>query len=363
MTVGSATSLFIHRIVTPVAAMHRTISSRCFTALGPLGKPIRPVHDATLTTVYESIRLAGSLAGMGIDRTLTRRPELSTRTQAVVNGLWGDHLGSHERRLEIPMSVRDGSGAPVPVDQVAAAFPQASPHLVILAHGFADTESCWLPSGDEAGLVAAIAAQPELTPIMIRYNTGKSVTGNGRRLASLVEDLYAVWPVPVRSIALVGHSMGGLVARQACAIATNAGHDWPSATTHVVTLGSPHRGTPIEKLVSGIAAGLGVARTTVPLQEFVETRSRGIKDLKSGEPVSLPDGISEHFIAGVVTADPKRFAGVLLGDLVVRVGSASGGPGTESSNVTVIGGVRHNELVRHADAINRIIECIQPPRG
>jgi hypothetical protein len=362
MTVGSATALAIDRIVTPVAKMHRNISGRWFSAVGPLGRPIRPAHDAVSTTVYESIRLGGYLAGLAIDRATNDRPALNARTQAVANGLWGDRLGHLRGRLEIPIGLRDADGASISLDNLATAFPDATPHLVLLAHGFADTERSWLPDEDAPGLFSAIvAAQPAMTPVMIRYNSGRSVADNGALLADLLDRIHSHWPTAIESISMVGHSMGGLIIRHACAAGTVAEHDWVAATTNVVSLGSPHLGTPIEKAVHGLAAGLGIARNTIPLQEFVDTRSRGIKDLRSGSPVVLPDAIRQHFVAGVFTNDPSHPMGVLFGDLVVRVRSASGGSDIEAEHLTVVNGVRHNRIARNEAVVDRILSWLQPP--
>ncbi len=62
-----------------------------------------------------------------------------------------------------------------------------------------------------------------MTPVYLRYNTGLPVGRNGADLAWLLDDLVAAWPVPVRSIALVGHSMGGLVVRAAFHAAAHRG--------------------------------------------------------------------------------------------------------------------------------------------
>ncbi len=361
MSIGTTTTLVIERLVTPVAKMHHTISRRWFNAVGPPGKPIGAVHDTVAATVYSSIRIAGSIVGMGIDHATKGRPLLTAKTQAVLNGLWGDELGRHRGRLEIPMGLHDRSGKPVPIDRIDEALPDAGGHVAVLVHGFADTERCWLRKGAEPGLFETLSGASPLTPVMLRYNTGRPVAANGDALSDLLERMNAEWPVPIESIALIGHSMGGLVIERACIAAQEAGHSWLQNTTDVITLGAPHRGTPIEKVVAALAHGLGFARESRPLQEFVDTRSRGIKDLRSGiPPAPLPEGISKHFVAGVVTSNPSHPAGTVLGDLVVGVGSASGGAETDPTNVTLIGGVRHNELVRNETAIKHVLDWIHP---
>ena len=54
------------------------------------------------------------------------------------------------------------------------------------------------------------------TPVFVRFNTGRHISENGASLAALLDELVADWPVEVERIAIVGHSMGGLVARSAC---------------------------------------------------------------------------------------------------------------------------------------------------
>ena len=49
----------------------------------------------------------------------------------------------------------------------------------------------------------------------------------------------ARWPVPVRRIVFVGHSMGGLVAHSALA-QSDLDEPWTDVTTDTVTLGTPH---------------------------------------------------------------------------------------------------------------------------
>lgn len=61
---------------------------------------------------------------------------------------------------------------------------------------------------------------------MIRNNTGLPAAVNGARLVSLLDEIHAGWPVRIRSIALVGHSMGGLVIRSAYAKADLSEHRW-----------------------------------------------------------------------------------------------------------------------------------------
>jgi pimeloyl-ACP methyl ester carboxylesterase len=362
MSFGSAVAITVERLVEPVEGMHRAISGRWFSAMGRVGKPVQLAHDTVSRIIYESIRFAGAVAGTGLDIAMDVRPKTTSRAQAFTNGLWGDKLGRHEARLGIPMGLRDRNGAPLELGpEINRAFPAASEHLVLLAHGFMDTEQFWHVRKTSPSLLETLEGHPSLTPLTVRYNTGRPISANGALLADLVEAVHANWPVPVQSIALVGHSAGGLVIRSACAAAQENGQEWIAKTTNVVTLGSPHLGTPLERLAELATQGLNVAKETRPLAEFLNTRSRGITDLRFGTTGDVvPADVDQHFVAGIVTADPSHPAGVLMGDLVVGVNSASGGQELDPANVMVVGGVRHNDLVDDSAVVGQVMDWLEP---
>ena len=61
--------------------------------------------------------------------------------------------------------------------------------------------------------------------------------------------MVAAWPVEVEEVALVGHSMGGLVSRSAAHSRSSDGAAWVEHVRKVVSLGSPHMGAPLEQAV------------------------------------------------------------------------------------------------------------------
>ena len=107
------------------------------------------------------------------------------------------------------------AGKPVPPEPeaLAAAFPDASPRVVVFLHGLMETEFSW-GTGETYG--TRLKRELGYTPVTVRYNSGLRISRNGRCLSELMGELVAAWPVEVERIALVGHSMGGLVARSAC---------------------------------------------------------------------------------------------------------------------------------------------------
>jgi pimeloyl-ACP methyl ester carboxylesterase len=176
------------------------------------------------------------------------------------------------------------------------------------------------------------------TPLGLRYNTGRHISDNGRELARLLERLVAA--TPIDEIVLVGHSMGGLVARSACHYGAAEDHAWTPAVRHVFCLGSPHLGAPLEKGANALGWALARLPETLPVARIVNGRSVGIKDLRYGACVEedwcdcdadelLTDRCHDvpflpHARFYFVAATLNGVSGELLGDLLVRYTSASG---------------------------------------
>jgi pimeloyl-ACP methyl ester carboxylesterase len=163
-----------------------------------------------------------------------------------------------------------------------------------------------------------------VTPVYARYNTGRRVFENGKLLAERLEDLVQG---QADEIILVGHSMGGLVVRSACHHASQVGHAWVKRVSRVFCLGAPHQGAPLEKL---------------------------------GHLLTLVLGSIDHPL------------GRLVGDVLVRVGSASG-PLESSSRAEparafrieteCFGGVVHHQLQNHPDVYALLRRACEPSTG
>ena len=376
MLAGNSIALATQQVVAPIQGMHRAISERWFAAAGTPARPFRMMHLAVSDVVYGSIRAGGTIAGWAFDTRLSDTSPISESLQSVVNGLWGDTLDPDAGHLEIAMGVRDQSGSRVSIPTgLDRAFPGTTGNLVVLVHGLFETERCWKGTEEGPGLVEALEDQPQLTPVLIRYNAGLRISENGVHLADLLDELRTAWPVPVESVSLVGHSMGGLVIRSACGVAEEAGQRWIRDVDDVVTLGTPHQGAPLEKAVNVAAWALARVPDTRPLAEFLNVRSGGIKDLRFGSVTEddwhdadpdlllqdtvgrhpLPSGIRHHFVAGVATADPAHPLGRAIGDLVVRANSATGGRDLDPTSEVVLGGVRHLDLPRKPVVVERVM--------
>jgi pimeloyl-ACP methyl ester carboxylesterase len=379
-----------------VRGVHTGISSRVFGSIGPAARPVACVHDAIAGAVYGALDVAGhrvppALAGFAAsgvafddDLPLDERPGVAEAI-AALNGIYGDELADRGNALATAMSVRvDGHPVELTSDAVATAFPEPTDKLAVFVHGLCQTESSWRrpprpgADADTDGRPYGERLREDLgfTPIDIRYNTGLHISTNGHALDELLTRLLEVWPVPVRQIALVGHSMGGLVIRSACHYGHEQDRRWCRATRQVVCLGSPHLGADLEKGVNAATWLMIRLRETRAIAELLNLRSDGIKDLRYGalldddwadaEPDEfLRDRCREvpflpqaryHFVA--TSAGPAA-VGALFGDHLVRPASAAGRGRTRrlpfgDGDGLVMTGFHHFDLLNHPDIYDRL---------
>ena len=241
-------------------------------------------------------------------------------------------------------------------------------------HGLMGTEHYWRIGERERGSTYATRLAKDLgtTAIEVRYNTGRHVSDNGASLDELLEALVAEWPVEVDEIALVGHSMGGLVARSACHRASCRGAAWTGRVRHVVSLGSPHMGAPLAQAVHVASAGLHALPETRMFSNFLRRRSGGIRDMRYGslvdadwrdrdpdalraeacEEVPLLDGATHCFVSATITRSADHPLGRIIGDWLVLTPSASGRSRSRripfrAEHGKHIGGTHHIALLNH----------------
>ncbi len=331
-----------------VESVHHTVAR----APGILGGPVPGRTRGITGAVYRSIRGATWLAGGAIDallEPLARRAGVERSSPrrdaalAVLNGVAGDHLAATGNPLAIPMRLRF-EGRPLEPDarDLAAAIPRPRRKLLVLVHGACMSDRHWRRRGRDRG--ASLSRALGYTPLHLQYNSGLHVSTNGRALAALLEALVEGWPARVDQLAIVAHSMGGLVSRSACHYGVAAGHRWPGALRHLVFLGTPHHGAPLERVGSWLGAVLERSAYTAPFGRLGRIRSAGVTDLRFGNlldedwqgrdrfepgrdrrrPVPLPRGVRCHAIAASRSAKPGALCGALVGDGLVPVDSALG---------------------------------------
>ncbi len=173
---------------------------------------------------------------------------------------------------------RDGHALRLQRAALAEALPAARSHIVVLAHGLCMNDLQWQRSSHHHG--AALEQDLDCTPLYLHYNSGLPIALNGRRFARLLEMLVAQWPVSVERLSIVGHSMGGLVARSACVHGARHGHTWLGRLDAMVFLGTPHRGAPLERGGHWFETLLQVSPYSAPFARLGKIRSAGITDLR-----------------------------------------------------------------------------------
>jgi pimeloyl-ACP methyl ester carboxylesterase len=294
-----------------IEQVHRAIADRAF-----VNGPAKLLHDRISRLVYAGVRGGATLAGHA--SALLPDREVSPALLGVLNGLQGDVL---EPPLAIPMTLSvEGDGR----------------RLAVFVHGLFETEHAWgYGGGPRYG-----DRLPGWTPVYVRYNSGRSIADNGRELAERLDELDA------DEIALIGHSMGGLVACSAC----HAGGEWTERVTHVITLGSPHTGAPLESAVHYAAEVLGIAPESRAFAALLRRRSAGIRDLRRGLDVPQLEHARHCFVSATVTREKNHPVARLVGDWLVLEKSAS----HRTQEPLHVGSAHHLALLNHPAVYERL---------
>lgn len=404
-------------LVGGIGDVHHGIAYRTFDALGAVGAPVRVVHDTIADGVYAAVGLGLRGVARATGEAAARLPEdevtpaeaavrerRRTLLVGILNGTWGDHLEAAQDPLAWPMTLRQG-GQDVPIEPralaaLAAQHPGSDGRLVVFVHGLHESDRSWWRGAEQhhgdasTSLGTTLRSTFGLAPLHVRYNTGLTTAENGRRLDALLDSLVAAWPGGVRELVLVGHSMGGLVARSACATAVANASDgdgtshWPSLLTHTVSLGAPHLGAPLERQTARLVPQLARLPETRPVAAALRARSIGIKWLRHGSILDgdhpadpddprldprvttpLPANGRHHAIAatrtGTSVARPTRAGG----DGIVPVASAHGqhrqpsrSVGFAADDLHVLSGLAHLDLLNHPRVHRLLVELLGPVR-
>jgi pimeloyl-ACP methyl ester carboxylesterase len=330
-----------------VEEMHGAIAS---LALPLAGKNSKPKTTRGITgLVYKSVRGITGAVGWGIDRGLAAAQlsivskalspavkQLSAKlklksaqpyreaVRAAANGVLGDTLAATKNPLAIQMQFRQQG-------QALQALPKSS-KILILVHGLCMNDLQWERDAHDHG--AMLAEKYGFEPIYLHYNSGRHIHENGKDFASLLEQTFKEWPVPIEQFVIIGHSMGGLITRSACHQALQSKQVWLKQLSKLITLGSPHAGSPLERAGRGVDYILGISPYTAPFARLGLVRSAGIQDLRygavtpSGEMPLWPKHVKLYMLACTKQKAPMSKADIaeplkrLLGDGLVPIKSA-----------------------------------------
>jgi pimeloyl-ACP methyl ester carboxylesterase len=211
-----------------------------------------------------------------------------------------------------------------------------------MVHGLCMSHTMWNRQEHDHG--QSLTRDLQADAVYLHYNSGRHISTNGAELAMLLERMVEAWPVPLRELVLVGHSMGGLVIRSACAAGEGRGHGWMRLLRGLVFLGTPHHGTPLERGGHGVDMLFSASPYTVAFARLGRLRSAGITDLRHGSVLDhdwhgrdrfgragylqhvqpLPRDVPAFAIAGSLSKAPLAHGAKPLGDGLVPVASALG---------------------------------------
>ncbi len=387
---GDLAGLAAASIANQARDTHTGVASRVFGRLGPSAVPVRAVHDRASSAAYAGASRVTAAIVRGGARALSRtRPDDAPSMQdrvsgrlvvGALNGAWGDALESQNSPLTTRMTLRSRArDLSLDTESLRRDFPVAGHRLAVFVHGLCETDDAWrlgaarnVPYGDR------LETELGYSPIYVRFNSGLHISHNGRRLADLLDDLVGAWPVEVREVVLIGHSMGGLVSRSACHY--GRGEGWKAKVRHVFTLGAPHRGAPLEKAANVACSALSLLPETRGLATPLKVRSAGIKDLRYGylldedwfdhdpdaflrntaREIPFLDTANHYFVCATLAADSEAPVSRIVGDLLVLRSSAwSHTSRRERMRFPVdqyrhIGGATHFDLLNHPAIYDQI---------
>jgi len=368
-------------IVEVVEKMHRTVQLRP----GPLGVPAADRPSGITGLVYRSVRLSVRLVGRAVGASLTGIATLLPEGESspardayrsAANGVYGDYLSRTGNPLAIDMSLWH-RGQRIDPDDPMQGLEQRSDaapanKLLVLVHGLCMNDRQWNRDGHDHG--AALANELGYLPLYLRYNSGLQIESNGRMLAETLETLIGNWATPVDELVIMGHSMGGLVARSACHQGDEAGHVWPKHLRKLVFLGTPHHGALLERGGHGLDVVMDLSPYSMPLTRLSKARSAGITDLRHGtisageDVVPLPSGVKCYAAAAVRAAERSLLGERLIGDGLVTPDSALGRHPDSTRMLAIprsrqwVGyGMGHRELLNRPEVYDQISTWLQEP--
>ena len=379
--------------------LHTGIAGRVWRRVGPASIPVRIAHDRIARTAYEAageltraVVRAGAQAASAAQSPNSPSIERTPAGRAVVsalNGAFGDTLERNGNALALGMTFRQGDrDLELERTALARAYPNAKPRIAVFVHGLCETDDAWkLGAGRHVPYGHRMEIELGYTPVYLRYNSGRHISENGRELAALLERLVANWHEPVHEVVLIGHSVGGLVARSACHY--GAGTTCVDKVRHVFTLGTPHRGAPLEQAANAASVALARLPETRPLARAMNLRSAGIKDLRYGyltdecwmdqdcdaflrntsREIPFPPTTRHYFICATLTREADAPAGRIIGDLLVLQPSAWAHEGRGRrmrfpiEHYHHLGGANHFDLLNHPAIYAQMRRCLGSQRA
>ena len=328
-------------------------------------------------------------------RSVRRHPYV-LRAESLIQATIGGLIGHNEAVADaVPeLSFRYGC-SDIDPDALLTVLSHTRGHtrpldVAVLLHGLLIDESNWNYGRDPTS--QRMERMFGWTPLCVRYNTGRHISENGEQMARLLHQLYESWGPRLGRVQVMGHSMGGLVARSTLAALERMDSPVLNHIERLFLFATPNNGAEIEVFGHVLEYGLGLireiprpyvqsalrgvfgaetlkeklgidpverliaalgylpGRALKAAESFVAARSDGIRDVRYGymlreewiaaeqdgyallanhrRPVRPPEGIDVFAVAGSLWPDVGAQPSRIRNDGVVTVASAAGFGGT-----------------------------------
>jgi len=372
--------------------MNRRISNPPGISYGLAQRMVNGITSLVFKTIYRTTHLVG----LGVEKSILQfGPSFDTTVShqkkeiiiSVLNGVIGDYLVKKNNPLAIPMRFRyQGANLQHNADAILEGYgSKVNGKILLLIHGLCMTDVQWTRKGINLGEV--VASELDKTPVYLYYNSGLHISENGKELSTHLESLIEQWPVPITEIVIMGHSMGGLVARSAFHYGEKDGLKWTSLLKKLIFLASPHHGAPLERLGNYVDLALDATFFTKPFARVGKIRSPGITDLRYGSIleedwehtdrfekrkddrtyVPLPHQVECYAISALYSRDKaRRLKRQFIGDGLVPQDSALGihkNPEKnlffKETNIFTVYKTSHLDVLNNEEVLQKILEWLR----
>ena len=175
----------------------------------------------------------------------------------------------------------------------------------------------------------------------------------------------------------------------ACQHAAQTKQRWFARLKHIVFLGTPHHGAPLERAGNWVDILLGSTPYSAPFAKLGQLRSAGITDLRFGfvqpsdwenkdrfrrtpdrrKPLPLPQGVTCFTVAATLAGQRGALADRLVGDGLVPLRSALGEHDDAVRSLAfgknkrlIAYRTNHIALLRSAEVGRRMVQWLSPPQ-
>ena len=202
--------------------------------------PEKKQDEGAWRNIVLSFKKGAAAAGNGIKALYHYGQDHAHYLAPILHGAIGYKLAGFTEQTSIKLSFRMNRKDVGVRDLPLAGRPGLRHTVVVFIHGMMYDEVVWIsPSRGTEGFGPLMEKEVGVTPLYIRYNSGRHISQNGRELSGLLQDVVGRYGNSIESISIIGHSMGGLIAKSACHYGGQHKHKWMKKLSHMFLIGVP----------------------------------------------------------------------------------------------------------------------------